>query len=87
MGRRGAERKRSAHVGLRENCCGIRLDLNALNTDGRTALDAAKTLRYDSVVKYLEGKGAKAGETLLGARAKRRGVASLALLSPYSSVP
>jgi ankyrin repeat protein len=36
-------------------------DLNAVNTDGRTALDAAKTLRYDTVVKFLTGKGAKAG--------------------------
>jgi ankyrin repeat protein len=36
-------------------------DLNAVNTDGRTALDGAKTLRYDTVVKFLTGKGAKAG--------------------------
>jgi ankyrin repeat protein len=36
-------------------------DLNTVNTDGRTALDAAKTLRYDSVVKFLAGKGAKSG--------------------------
>jgi len=37
------------------------VDLNTVNTDGRTALDAAKTLRYDSVVKYLTEKGAKSG--------------------------
>jgi hypothetical protein len=36
-------------------------DVNTVNTDGRTALDAAKTLRYDSVVKFLTGKGAKSG--------------------------
>jgi hypothetical protein len=36
-------------------------DLNTANTDGRTALDGAKALRYDSVVAYLTEKGAKAG--------------------------
>jgi uncharacterized protein len=36
-------------------------DLNVANTDGRTALDGAKALRYDSVVAYLTDKGAKAG--------------------------
>jgi hypothetical protein len=35
------------------------VDINAVNTDGRTALDAAKTLRYDAVVKFLIEKGAK----------------------------
>jgi ankyrin repeat protein len=37
------------------------VNVNAKNTDGRTALDAAKTLRYDSVIKLLTDKGAKAG--------------------------
>jgi uncharacterized protein len=37
------------------------VDLNAANTDGRTALDAARTVRYESVVKFLVDKGAKAG--------------------------
>jgi uncharacterized protein len=38
------------------------VDLNIENTsDKRTALDAAKTLRYNGVVKYLEEKGAKGG--------------------------
>jgi len=37
------------------------VNVNAKNTDGRTALDAAKTLRYDSVIKFLTDKGAKAG--------------------------
>jgi ankyrin repeat protein len=36
-------------------------DLNVANTDGRTALDGAKALKYDSIVSFLTGKGAKAG--------------------------
>jgi uncharacterized protein len=36
-------------------------DLNTANTDGRTALDGAKALKYDSVVSYLTEKGAKPG--------------------------
>ena len=36
-------------------------DINAVNTDGRTAFDAAKALRYESVVKFLAEKGAKSG--------------------------
>jgi hypothetical protein len=35
------------------------VDVNAANVDGRTALDAAKTLGYDSVVKFLVDQGAK----------------------------
>jgi ankyrin repeat protein len=34
-------------------------DVNAANTDGRTALAAAKTLGYETVVRYLVEKGAK----------------------------
>jgi uncharacterized protein len=37
------------------------IDVNAANTDGRTALDSAKTLRWNSVVAYLTEKGAKPG--------------------------
>jgi ankyrin repeat protein len=37
------------------------VDVNAANTDGRTALDAAKALRYDSVVKFLVEKDARPG--------------------------
>ena len=37
------------------------IDVNAANTDGRTALDAAKASKFDSVVGYLVEKGAKAG--------------------------
>jgi len=36
-------------------------DYNTVGTDGRTALDAARALKYESVVKFLESKGAKAG--------------------------
>jgi len=35
--------------------------VNAANTDGRTALDGAKALKFESVVAYLVEKGAKAG--------------------------
>jgi ankyrin repeat protein len=35
------------------------VDVNATNTDGRTALDAAKALRYESVTQFLAGKGAR----------------------------
>jgi ankyrin repeat protein len=34
------------------------VDVNAANTDGRTALDAAKAAKYDSVVKFLLERGA-----------------------------
>ena len=37
------------------------VDVNAANTDGRTALDAAKALKYESVVKFLVEKGARPG--------------------------
>jgi ankyrin repeat protein len=37
------------------------VDVNAANTDGRTALDAAKTLKYDTVVSFLVDKGGKPG--------------------------
>jgi uncharacterized protein len=37
------------------------VDVNATNTDGRTALDAAKALKYENVVSYLVSKGAKPG--------------------------
>jgi len=37
------------------------VNVNAKNTDGRTALDGAKTLRIDSVTKFLTDNGAKAG--------------------------
>jgi ankyrin repeat protein len=47
-------------------------DLNTLNTDGRSALDAAKSLNYASVVKFLEEKGARAGTAAPG-RGPRRG--------------
>ena len=37
------------------------VDLNAANTDGRTALDAARALKFESVVKFLVDRGARAG--------------------------
>jgi ankyrin repeat protein len=37
------------------------VDVNAVNTDGRTALDAARALKFESVVAYLVEKGAKPG--------------------------
>ena len=37
------------------------VDVNAANTDGRTALDAAKTLKYETVVKFLVEQGARSG--------------------------
>jgi ankyrin repeat protein len=37
------------------------IDVNAANTDGRTALDAAEALGYDAVVDLLFEKGAKGG--------------------------
>lgn len=36
------------------------VDVNAANTDGRTALDAAETLKYESVVAFLKEHGARA---------------------------
>ena len=39
--------------------CGV--DVNAANLDGRTALDAAMALKYETVVAFLAEKGAKAG--------------------------
>jgi ankyrin repeat protein len=37
------------------------VDVNAANTDGRTALDAAKTLKYETLVTFLIGQGARPG--------------------------
>ena len=42
------------------------VDINRANTDGRTALDAAKALKYDTVVKFLVEKGAKPGTSQKG---------------------
>jgi ankyrin repeat protein len=39
----------------------VGVDVNAVNTDGRTALDAAKALKYETVVKFLVEKGARTG--------------------------
>jgi len=42
-----------------ELAAGLGVDVNAENTDGRTALDAAKTLKYERVVRFLLEKGAR----------------------------
>jgi ankyrin repeat protein len=39
------------------------VDVNAANTDGRTALDAARAVKYQSVVEFLEQHGARSGKT------------------------
>jgi len=38
------------------------VDVNVVEHDGRTALDAAKALKYETVVKYLTEKGAVSGK-------------------------
>ena len=38
------------------------VDVNAVNSDGRTALDAARALKFDSVVKFLTDRGARTGK-------------------------
>lgn len=48
------------------------IDVNATNTDGRTALDAAKDLKYDSVVSFLAARGGKAGTGPSAGRAETR---------------
>ncbi len=48
------------------------VDLNLANTDGRTALDDARGLRYQTVVNYLVEKGAKAGAGPAPERTPRR---------------
>ena len=42
------------------------VDVNAANTDGRTALDAAQALKYQTVVSFLVEHGAKPGATKTG---------------------
>ena len=37
------------------------VDVNAANTDGRTALDAAQALKYETVVAFLVEQGARPG--------------------------
>lgn len=42
------------------------VDLNVANTDGRTALDAAKAARFEKVVQFLTDKGATPGKVIEG---------------------
>lgn len=44
------------------------IDVNAANTDGRNALDAARSLGYKSVIEYLVSKGAKSDRPVQRAR-------------------
>lgn len=46
-------------------------DVNAANVDGRTALDAANMLKYETVVSYLAEKGAKRGAGAAGQQPRR----------------
>jgi len=46
------------------------VDVNAANTDGRTALDAATAGKYDTVIAFLTEKGAKAGTGAAAAPAR-----------------
>jgi ankyrin repeat protein len=39
------------------------IDVNAANVDGRTALDAAKALKFERLTAYLVQQGAKPGVT------------------------
>ena len=48
------------------------VDVNAANTDGRNALDAARSLRYESVVKFLVEHGAKSDRPVQPGRARPR---------------
>ena len=58
-----AQPDRSEREALTLDAVKIVVDLgvyvNAASTDGKTALDGARTLRYDSVIKYLTDHGAK----------------------------
>jgi ankyrin repeat protein len=38
------------------------VDLNAVNADGRSALDAARALKFERVVTFLTGRGARSGK-------------------------
>ena len=42
------------------------VDINAADIDGRTALDSAKALKYDTVVKFLVDNGAVSGASKKG---------------------
>jgi len=48
------------------------IDVNAADTDGRNALDAARSLRYKSVIDYLVSKGARSDRPVVPSRARPR---------------
>ena len=58
MGAPRPHRARSAALEAVKLAVELGADVNAANDDGRTALDAAKALKYESVVKFLTEKGA-----------------------------
>jgi ankyrin repeat protein len=55
-----AEREAQALESV-ELAASLGVDVNAANVDGRTALDAAKAQKYDTVVRFLIEHGAKPG--------------------------
>ena len=46
------------------------VDVNAANDDGRTALDAARALKFERVVAFLEANGARPGRPKNSRRAR-----------------
>jgi ankyrin repeat protein len=54
-----ADQKEALTLAAAQVAAGPGVDLNAADSDGRTALDAARTLRYTSVVNFLTERGAK----------------------------
>jgi len=62
-------------------------DLNTANTDGRTALDGARALKYDSVVSFLVEKGAKPGTGNPAGRGGRGAAGRQTQREPQASNP
>jgi ankyrin repeat protein len=56
-----AKDRQAATLAAVKICVERGIDVNAINNDGRTALDGAVTLKYESVIAYLKEHGAKAG--------------------------
>jgi hypothetical protein len=48
------------------------VDVNAVNGDGRTALDGARLLEYESVAEFLASVGAMPGAAPAGGGNRRR---------------
>jgi ankyrin repeat protein len=56
-----AKDRQAAMLEAVKMCLARGVDVNAANNDGRTALDAATTLKYESVVAFLKEHGGRAG--------------------------